>query len=84
MLKKEFYPFLQLQCPLSLSLNADYYGTVVNTAARVEAVCHGGQVCVTQEFCEQLGGDPPETVWTDLGSHTGRVWLVAVHKLNVK
>jgi class 3 adenylate cyclase len=58
---------------LSVLLSAaDYYGTVVNTAARVESVCHGGQVGVTQEFCEALGGYPPETIWTDLGCQTER------------
>eukprot|EP00742_Colponemidia_sp_Colp-10_P012360 GILJ01013868.1.p1 GENE.GILJ01013868.1~~GILJ01013868.1.p1 ORF type:complete len:1269 (-),score=223.25 GILJ01013868.1:678-3974(-) len=32
----------------------DYYGTVVNTAARVEGVGHGGQVLVTEAVVEEL------------------------------
>eukprot|EP00760_Papus_ankaliazontas_P029200 PhM_4_TR4159/c2_g1_i2/m.73939 len=35
----------------------DYYGTVVNTAARVESVGHGGQVIVTSAVLDGLHGD---------------------------
>ena len=33
----------------------DYYGTVVNTAARVEGVGHGGQTLITEETLQALG-----------------------------
>lgn len=33
----------------------DYFGTIVNTAARVEGVGHGGQTLVTAELCQRLG-----------------------------
>eukprot|EP00667_Euglena_gracilis_P000996 EG_transcript_997 len=45
----------------------DYYGTVVNTAARIESVCHGGQVCVSEAVHRLVHGHVPGTVWTDLG-----------------
>eukprot|EP00388_Colpodella_angusta_P037043 GDKK01040544.1.p1 GENE.GDKK01040544.1~~GDKK01040544.1.p1 ORF type:complete len:488 (+),score=11.31 GDKK01040544.1:176-1465(+) len=32
----------------------DYYGTVTNTAARVESVAHGGQVCLTDGTLQEL------------------------------
>lgn len=41
------------------SLLTDYYGTVVNTAARVEAVCHGGQIGITQDVYDELEGEFP-------------------------
>eukprot|EP00668_Euglena_longa_P025932 GGOE01032449.1.p1 GENE.GGOE01032449.1~~GGOE01032449.1.p1 ORF type:complete len:1216 (-),score=415.82 GGOE01032449.1:1381-4539(-) len=47
----------------------DYYGTVVNTAARIESACHGGQIGVSQEVFDALGGSLPGSVWTDLGPH---------------
>ena len=37
----------------------DYYGTVVNTAARVEAVGHGGQVVVTEAVYDALTKEKP-------------------------
>eukprot|EP00388_Colpodella_angusta_P034503 GDKK01032749.1.p1 GENE.GDKK01032749.1~~GDKK01032749.1.p1 ORF type:complete len:422 (+),score=49.03 GDKK01032749.1:171-1268(+) len=37
-----------------VSLGFDYYGTVVNTAARVEGVGHGGQTLLTDSVFEQL------------------------------
>ena len=37
-----------------VTLGYDYYGTVVNTAARVEGVGHGGQVLVTEEAFNAL------------------------------
>eukprot|EP00668_Euglena_longa_P028646 GGOE01035937.1.p1 GENE.GGOE01035937.1~~GGOE01035937.1.p1 ORF type:complete len:1181 (+),score=394.27 GGOE01035937.1:142-3543(+) len=45
----------------------DYYGTVVNTAARIESVCHGGQVGVSQEVYDAVEGHLPDVVWSDLG-----------------
>lgn len=35
-------------------------GTVVNTASRVESVCHGGQVAVSGEVHDALGGVFPD------------------------
>ena len=37
-----------------MSLGYDYYGTVVNTAARVEGVGHGGQTLITEETYDAL------------------------------
>jgi class 3 adenylate cyclase len=37
-----------------VSKGYDYYGTVVNTAARVEGVAHGGQIVVTQAVMDEL------------------------------
>eukprot|EP00667_Euglena_gracilis_P000880 EG_transcript_880 len=50
-----------------VSRGYDYYGTVVNTAARIESVCHGGQVGVSQAVRDAVGPDFPGVVWTDLG-----------------
>eukprot|EP00667_Euglena_gracilis_P000283 EG_transcript_283 len=50
-----------------VSKGYDYYGTVVNTAARVEAVCHGGQVGITQAVFDALKGEFPGSALTDLG-----------------
>ena len=63
----------------------DYYGTVVNTSARVESVGHGGQLIVTGDTLFEIGVlSPPEAegdaqfddthqmVVTFLGSHTLR------------
>eukprot|EP00667_Euglena_gracilis_P001830 EG_transcript_1833 len=50
-----------------VSKGYDYYGTVVNTAARIESVCHGGQVGVSQEVFDAVHKDLPEVVWVDLG-----------------
>eukprot|EP00668_Euglena_longa_P025945 GGOE01032462.1.p1 GENE.GGOE01032462.1~~GGOE01032462.1.p1 ORF type:complete len:1208 (-),score=384.12 GGOE01032462.1:131-3667(-) len=52
-----------------VSKGYDYYGTVVNTAARIESACHGGQIGVSQEVFDALGGSLPGSVWTDLGPH---------------
>eukprot|EP00667_Euglena_gracilis_P005443 EG_transcript_5481 len=38
-----------------ISKGYDYYGTVVNTAARIESVCHGGQTGVSAAVFEALG-----------------------------
>ena len=37
-----------------VSQGYDYYGTLVNTAARVEGVGNGGQVLVTKDFFDEL------------------------------
>eukprot|EP00668_Euglena_longa_P010472 GGOE01012679.1.p1 GENE.GGOE01012679.1~~GGOE01012679.1.p1 ORF type:complete len:444 (-),score=100.42 GGOE01012679.1:1072-2403(-) len=57
----------------------DYYGTVVNTAARVEAVCHGGQVGITQAVYDALKGEFPGAVVTDLGEQALRGLAEPVH-----
>eukprot|EP00668_Euglena_longa_P042465 GGOE01056212.1.p1 GENE.GGOE01056212.1~~GGOE01056212.1.p1 ORF type:complete len:735 (-),score=240.63 GGOE01056212.1:820-2949(-) len=45
----------------------DYYGTVVNTAARIENVCHGGQIGVSQEVYDEVKDSISDVVWSDLG-----------------
>eukprot|EP00668_Euglena_longa_P047599 GGOE01063479.1.p1 GENE.GGOE01063479.1~~GGOE01063479.1.p1 ORF type:complete len:872 (-),score=271.54 GGOE01063479.1:252-2663(-) len=52
-----------------VSKGYDYYGTVVNTAARIEAVAHGGQVVVSQNLMDALPGplDPNLGLATPLG-----------------
>eukprot|EP00668_Euglena_longa_P010897 GGOE01013212.1.p1 GENE.GGOE01013212.1~~GGOE01013212.1.p1 ORF type:complete len:370 (-),score=105.86 GGOE01013212.1:258-1325(-) len=45
----------------------DYYGTVVNTAARIESACHGGQVGVSQEVFDAVQDSLSDVVWCDLG-----------------
>eukprot|EP00668_Euglena_longa_P047802 GGOE01064703.1.p1 GENE.GGOE01064703.1~~GGOE01064703.1.p1 ORF type:complete len:1199 (-),score=364.34 GGOE01064703.1:460-3975(-) len=62
-----------------VSQGYDYYGTVVNTAARIESVCHGGQVGVSRAVYNALGGSFPNVVWTDLGPHTLRGLQEPVH-----
>eukprot|EP00668_Euglena_longa_P044220 GGOE01058827.1.p1 GENE.GGOE01058827.1~~GGOE01058827.1.p1 ORF type:complete len:614 (-),score=199.86 GGOE01058827.1:166-1968(-) len=57
----------------------DYYGTVVNTAARVEAVCHGGQIGITQEVFDALKGEFLEEELTSLGEHLLRGLAKPVH-----
>ena len=46
----------------------DYYGTVTNTAARVESVCHGGQVCLTDGTLKALSTLTIETFEGDAPS----------------
>ena len=50
--------------------DGDYYGSVLNRAARLMSVAHGGQVVVSQTV-EQLLADalPPEIEIVDLGEH---------------
>lgn len=43
----------------------DYYGTAVNVAARIESVCHGGQVAVSQAVYDIVGRSLPDVVWSD-------------------
>eukprot|EP00667_Euglena_gracilis_P009754 EG_transcript_9912 len=50
-----------------VSKGYDYYGTVVNTAARIEGVCHGGQIGVSETVFTELGGSFPGAIITDLG-----------------
>eukprot|EP00668_Euglena_longa_P006364 GGOE01007581.1.p1 GENE.GGOE01007581.1~~GGOE01007581.1.p1 ORF type:complete len:987 (+),score=276.83 GGOE01007581.1:42-3002(+) len=39
----------------------DYYGTVVNAAARIESVAHGGQIVVSRDTYEQVAQHCPTT-----------------------
>eukprot|EP00668_Euglena_longa_P027370 GGOE01034249.1.p1 GENE.GGOE01034249.1~~GGOE01034249.1.p1 ORF type:complete len:384 (-),score=93.20 GGOE01034249.1:509-1594(-) len=61
----------------------DYYGTVVNAAARIESVCHGGQIGVSQVVYDALGGAFPGTVWMDLGEHILRGLAEPLHLYQV-
>ncbi|MDQ1355840.1 MAG: hypothetical protein QOG44_213 [Acidimicrobiaceae bacterium] len=48
----------------------DYFGPVVNRAARLEAVAHGGQLVVSRVTAELVGEGLPESVsLRDLGDH---------------
>jgi predicted ATPase/class 3 adenylate cyclase len=48
----------------------DYFGPVLNRAARIMAAGHGGQVLVSGTVAELLGGDVPEgAALRDLGVH---------------
>ena len=50
--------------------DADYFGPVVNRAARLEAVAHGGQVLVSGTTADLLAGSLPAGAGlTDLGLH---------------
>lgn len=48
--------------------DGDYFGTTVNTAARVEAAAHGGQILVTGDTWAVMGDDPAVGVH-DFGRH---------------
>eukprot|EP00667_Euglena_gracilis_P000310 EG_transcript_310 len=56
----------------TVSQSYDYYGTVVNAAARIEAVCHGGQVGVSEAVRQAVGHAIAGVEWTPLGTHTLR------------
>eukprot|EP00667_Euglena_gracilis_P000192 EG_transcript_192 len=62
-----------------VSKGYDYYGTVVNTAARVEAVCHGGQVGITQAVHDAMKGEFPGASVTHLGEQILRGLSEPVH-----
>jgi predicted ATPase/class 3 adenylate cyclase len=50
--------------------DGDYFGPVVNRAARLEAVAHGGQVLISGATAELLSGRMPDGVsLIDLGQH---------------
>eukprot|EP00667_Euglena_gracilis_P001620 EG_transcript_1619 len=49
-----------------VSKGYDYYGTVVNVAARIESVCHGGQIGVSQEVYDAVNR-LSDVEWEDLG-----------------
>jgi len=63
----------------------DYFGAAVNTAARVAAAGHGGQVLVTDLVRSAVGSDALDFGMTDLGDHSlrdvpdsVRLWQVGV------
>jgi len=66
-----------------VSKGFDYYGTVVNTAARIESVCHGGQVAVSHAVYKELDGRYPDSVWPDLGSHALRGLSEPLHLFQI-
>eukprot|EP00667_Euglena_gracilis_P004169 EG_transcript_4188 len=55
-----------------VSRGYDYYGTVVNTAARIESVCHGGQVCLSEAAYHAVRRLVAGVTWIDLGPHALR------------
>jgi adenylate cyclase len=57
----------------------DYYGTVVNTAARIESVCHGGQIGISQAMLEELDTHSLDLVWMDLGEQELRGLSEKIH-----
>jgi hypothetical protein len=62
----------------------DFFGDVVNTAARVEAAAHGGQVCVTRAAFDAAAGESiPNTVCVNLGATALRGCLDPVELLQI-
>eukprot|EP00668_Euglena_longa_P028660 GGOE01035951.1.p1 GENE.GGOE01035951.1~~GGOE01035951.1.p1 ORF type:complete len:742 (-),score=252.97 GGOE01035951.1:658-2778(-) len=61
----------------------DYYGTVVNTAARIENVCHGGQIGVSQEVYDVVKDSITDVVWSDLGCQSLRGLADCLHLYQV-
>jgi len=64
---------LPVRCGMHAGANerrdGDYYGSVVNRAARIMAVAHGGQMLLSQAVAERLGGRLPDGVLLrDLGA----------------
>eukprot|EP00668_Euglena_longa_P042837 GGOE01056714.1.p1 GENE.GGOE01056714.1~~GGOE01056714.1.p1 ORF type:complete len:382 (-),score=123.15 GGOE01056714.1:812-1813(-) len=50
-----------------VSNSYDYYGTVVNVAARIESLCHGGQIGMSEVVYDMVQRNFSEVVWSDLG-----------------
>ena len=68
-----------------VSKGYDYYGNVVNTAARVESSAHGGQLIVSRDFAVAASTDHTKTV--EMGAHVLRgvaepVELIQINVLN--
>jgi class 3 adenylate cyclase len=47
----------------------DYYGNMVNKAARIEGLAHGGQVVVSAAFKDALKDEHPQVTFEKLGDH---------------
>ena len=62
---------LQVRCGLhagpSESRDRDFYGTVVNRAARIMSAAHGGQVLLSRAVAERVRGRLPDGVSLSLG-----------------
>jgi len=57
-----------VHCGASEARDGDFYGPVLNRAARVMSAAHGGQTLVTQAVAERVHGRlPPEVTLRDLG-----------------
>eukprot|EP00669_Euglena_mutabilis_P004837 TRINITY_DN1619_c0_g1_i5.p1 TRINITY_DN1619_c0_g1~~TRINITY_DN1619_c0_g1_i5.p1 ORF type:complete len:351 (-),score=100.42 TRINITY_DN1619_c0_g1_i5:562-1614(-) len=67
----------------AVSKGYDYYGTVVNTASRIESVCHGGQIGVSQAVRDALGGTFPDSEWQDLGPQLLKGLTAPIHLYQV-
>eukprot|EP00668_Euglena_longa_P010695 GGOE01012952.1.p1 GENE.GGOE01012952.1~~GGOE01012952.1.p1 ORF type:complete len:1267 (+),score=400.20 GGOE01012952.1:203-3802(+) len=66
-----------------VSRSYDYYGTVVNAAARIESLCHGGQVAVSEAVYQEVSQAVADVQWTSLGQHTLRGLAEPVHLYQV-